>query len=67
MEATTTPERAEAGADRLGALMPGAGHVVHMPAHVYYRVGRYLDSLAVNRKAVAVDEAFLAKVGGDVV
>lgn len=65
VEASTTPERAEAGADRLAALMPGAGHVVHMPAHIYYRIGRYLDSLDANRKAVAVDEAFLAKAAGD--
>lgn len=63
VEASTDPERALAGADRLAGLMPGAGHLVHMPAHIYYRVGRYLDSLEVNRKAVAVDEAFLAKVG----
>lgn len=65
VEATTTPERAEAYADRLGAQMPGAGHLVHMPSHIYYRVGRYLDSLAVNRKAVAADEAFLAQVNAE--
>ena len=39
-EATDTPERAEAEADRLLPLMPGAGHIVHMPAHIYQRVGR---------------------------
>jgi hypothetical protein len=48
VEASTTPERAEPYADRLAALMPGAGHVVHMPSHIYYRVGRYKDSLAAN-------------------
>ena len=48
VEASTTPERAEPFADLLGAQMPGAGHLVHMPAHIYYRVGRYLDSLQVN-------------------
>lgn len=42
-EATDTPERAEAEADRLQPLMPGAGHIVHMPAHIYQRVGRYED------------------------
>ena len=41
MEASDRPERAEPYADRLAALMPGAGHIVHMPSHIYYRVGRY--------------------------
>ncbi len=62
VEASTDPRRAEAHAERLGALMPGAGHLVHMPSHIYYRVGRYRDSLDANRKAVAIDEAYLAKV-----
>ena len=39
--------------------MPGAGHLVHMPAHIYYRLGRYLDSLKVNIAAVEADEALL--------
>jgi tetratricopeptide (TPR) repeat protein len=60
-EASSTPGKAEPHADRLAALMPGAGHIVHMPAHVYLRVGRYLDSLHVNIKAVQADEAFLAQ------
>ncbi|MFL5336200.1 MAG: hypothetical protein ACJ8H8_24265 [Geminicoccaceae bacterium] len=60
VEATTTPERAEPFADRLNGQMPGAGHLVHMPAHIYYRVGRYLDSLKVNVAAVKADEALLA-------
>ncbi|MGZ8218080.1 tetratricopeptide repeat protein [Methylomagnum sp.] len=63
VEASDRPARAEAHADRLGALMPGAGHLVHMPAHVYYRVGRYQDSIEANRRAVAADEAYFAKVG----
>lgn len=61
VEASAAPERAERHADRLGALMPGAGHLVHMPSHIYYRVGRYLDSLAANRAAVAADEAYIAQ------
>ena len=65
MEASDTPERAEPYADRLAALMPGAGHLVHMPSHIYYRVGRYLDSLAANMAAVAADEAYLAKVADE--
>lgn len=61
MEASNDPKRAEPYADRLAALMPGAGHIVHMPAHIYFRVGRYKDSLATNRQAVAVDEAYIAQ------
>jgi tetratricopeptide (TPR) repeat protein len=61
VEASTNPKRAEPHAERLGALMPGAGHIVHMPAHIYYRVGRYKDSLAANHQAVAVDEAYIAQ------
>jgi tetratricopeptide (TPR) repeat protein len=62
VEASTTPQRAERHADRLGALIPGVGHVVHMPAHIYYRVGRYKDSLAANIAAVKADEAYFAQV-----
>ncbi len=61
VEASDAPERAEPYSDRLAALMPGAGHIVHMPSHIYYRIGRYIDSLKVNQDAVVVDEAFLAK------
>jgi tetratricopeptide (TPR) repeat protein len=61
-EASAEPERAEPHADRLAALMPAAGHIVHMPAHTYYRIGRYLDSLKTNIAAVAADEAYLAHV-----
>jgi tetratricopeptide (TPR) repeat protein len=60
-EASATPEKAEPYADRLAALMPAAGHVVHMPAHTYYRIGRYLDSLTTNVAAVHADEAYLAQ------
>lgn len=62
VEASDRPERAEPYADRLGQLMPAAGHIVHMPSHIYYRVGRYRYSLEANRGAVAADEAYLAKV-----
>ena len=61
VEASTDPKRAEPYAERLGKLMPGAGHLVHMPAHIYYRVGRYKDSLVANKQAVAVDEAYIAE------
>jgi tetratricopeptide (TPR) repeat protein len=58
VEASTTPERALPHARRLAALVPGAGHLVHMPAHIYYRVGLYRDSLAANKAAIAVDERY---------
>jgi tetratricopeptide (TPR) repeat protein len=62
VEASNRPERAEPYADRLAAMELGAGHLVHMPSHIYFRVGRYGDSLAVNRRAVQADESFFAKV-----
>ncbi len=62
VEASSMPEKAEPYADRLGALMPGAGHIVHMPSHIYIRVGRHLDSIETNIAAVEADEAFLARV-----
>ncbi len=60
VEASTTPERAEAAADRLLTLMPGAGHIVHMPSHIYYRVGRYDDADRANEQAAGIDEAYIA-------
>jgi tetratricopeptide (TPR) repeat protein len=60
VEASDRPERAEPYADRLRGAIPGAGHLVHMPSHIYYRVGRYLDALHDNKIAVAVDEKYLA-------
>lgn len=61
-EASKRPERAEPYADKLAALMPGAGHLVHMPSHIYYRVGRYRDSVEVNKLAVHVDERTLKRM-----
>jgi tetratricopeptide (TPR) repeat protein len=58
VEASTTPERAVPYADRLAALMPGAGHIVHMPAHIYYRLGQYQRSLELNKRAVSIDERY---------
>jgi pimeloyl-ACP methyl ester carboxylesterase/Flp pilus assembly protein TadD len=60
-EATDTPERAEAEADRLLPLMPGAGHVVHMPAHIYQRVGRFQDVIDANIQAAKADEDYIAQ------
>jgi len=59
-EASTDPFRAEPFADQLTELAPGAGHLAHMPSHVYYRTGRFIDSIETNAIAVAADEAFLA-------
>ena len=63
VEASDRPERAEPYADRLAALMPGAGHIVHMPSHIYHRIGRYVDSLESNIAASKVDEAYIAQTG----
>ena len=60
-EPTDTPERAEAEADRLLPLMPGAGHIVHMPAHIYMRVGRHADVVSSNILAVKADEDYIAQ------
>ncbi len=60
MEANT-PEKAEAAADRLLKLMPGAGHMVHMPSHIYQRVGRYADAAASNQAAIVADEDYITQ------
>jgi tetratricopeptide (TPR) repeat protein len=59
VEASSTPERAEPHADTLQSLVPGAGHLVHMPSHIYWRVGRYADASKANEMAAAVDEAYI--------
>jgi tetratricopeptide (TPR) repeat protein len=61
VEASNDAKRAERYADRLAKLAPGAGHLVHMPAHIYFRIGRFKDSLAINRAAVKVDEAYIRR------
>ena len=58
MEASRDPGRAAAAADRLGALLPGAGHLVHMPAHIYQRIGRYEEAAEANRRADAADSRY---------
>lgn len=54
------PKKAESCADRLAGLMPGAGHIVHMPGHIYVRVGRYADAIEANKHAIHEDESFIA-------
>jgi len=61
VEASPSPERGVAAADRLAALMPGAGHMVHMPSHIYFRVGRYAEATASNVQAVKADRAYFEK------
>ena len=55
------PERAVSCAERLPDLMPGAGHLVHMPGHIYIRVGRYIDAIERNEHAVHADEEYIAE------
>jgi tetratricopeptide (TPR) repeat protein len=65
MENGPDARKAEAAADRLSTpLAPTAGHLVHMPAHIYYRLGRWKDSIRVNVEAARKDEAYL-KASGD--
>jgi len=59
IEASPEPGRAEAAADRLVDAMPGAGHLVHMPAHIYQRIGRYADAAERNRLAAKADLAYI--------
>jgi len=58
MEASLEPEKAVPAADRLKALVPGSGHLVHMPSHIYARVGRYADAADANTRAVAADRRY---------
>jgi tetratricopeptide (TPR) repeat protein len=61
MEASATPEKAEAASDTLLTLTPGSGHLVHMPAHIYWRVGRYNDAAEANVMAAKIDEEYIAQ------
>jgi tetratricopeptide (TPR) repeat protein len=63
VEASPTPERALAGANRLAALAPAAGHIVHMPAHVYIRTGDYDAAVKTNEQAASVDRAYIKATG----
>lgn len=60
VEASHHPERAEPNADRLRALAPDSGHLLHMPAHIYMRIGRYADAAEVNEHAIENDEHYRA-------
>jgi tetratricopeptide (TPR) repeat protein len=59
VEASRQPERALASAERLKTLTPAAGHLVHMPSHIYMRTGDYAEAARCNERAVAVDRAYI--------
>jgi tetratricopeptide (TPR) repeat protein len=59
VEASSSPERALAGANRLAQLAPAAGHIVHMPAHIYIRTGDYEAAVKTNQKAALADQAYI--------
>jgi tetratricopeptide (TPR) repeat protein len=61
MEASPHPEKAIAAAERLKSLMPAAGHIVHMPAHIMQRIGRYEDAAEANRKGAIADESYASR------
>ena len=65
VEASSAPERGAAAADRLRELVPGSGHLVHMPAHIYARVGRWHDAVIANQRAIEADDAYLALCRGN--
>jgi len=65
MEASNKPERALPHAKRLAGLAPGAGHIVHMPAHIYFRLGMYRESLEANKRAMVVDERYFTTSPSD--
>ncbi len=60
VEASPDPSKGVAAADTLRELLPGSGHLVHMPAHIYARVGRYHDAVIANQKAIGADDSYLA-------
>jgi tetratricopeptide (TPR) repeat protein len=60
VEASPDPSRGVAAADTLRELLPGSGHLVHMPAHIYARVGRWHDAVVANQKAIVADDSYLA-------
>jgi tetratricopeptide (TPR) repeat protein len=63
VEASKSPERALASANRLAAMAPAAGHLVHMPGHVYIRTGDYTAAVKTNQEAAAADQAYLKRSG----
>jgi tetratricopeptide (TPR) repeat protein len=65
VEASADPQRGVDAADRLRGLIPGSGHLVHMPAHIYARVGRWQDAVVANQVAIQADDRYLAMCSGN--
>lgn len=65
VEASPDPRRAVPCAERLETLVPGIGHLVHMPSHIWIRLGRYDEAVRDNQRAIAADLAHVEKVGRD--
>jgi len=63
IEASPHPEKGIAAADRLRARIPAAGHLVHMPAHIDIRLGRYADAIAANERGIAIDRGRVERAG----
>jgi len=63
VESSGRAERGVPSADLLGELMPGSGHLIHMPSHIYINVGRYDDAIRVNQRAVELDDEYMAAYG----
>jgi tetratricopeptide (TPR) repeat protein len=61
VEASPEPARAMQSANRLRNLVPGAGHLVHMPAHIYIRTGRYYDAIIANERAIEADNEYISQ------
>ncbi len=60
VEASSTPEVGIPNADRLGGIMPGSGHLVHMPSHIYIRSGKYHKGSIANQRAISVDSTYVS-------
>jgi tetratricopeptide (TPR) repeat protein len=65
VEASAEPQRGVEAADRLRTLIPGSGHLVHMPAHIYARVGRWHDAVIANQVAIEADRKYLSMCRGN--
>ncbi len=60
VEASSNPGQGTKSADRLTTLVPGSGHLVHMPSHIYIRTGRYHEGSVINEKAILADSIYIA-------
>jgi hypothetical protein len=65
IEASPQPEKALAAADRLRGLVPGIGHLVHMPSHIDIRLGRYAEAILANQRAIESDQRYVDQGGGN--